>query len=49
MDSAASRTPPVAYLLRSYPRLSQTFILNEMLALEGIGQELRLFAMSDPK
>jgi len=49
MTSAAAGTPPVAYLLRSYPRLSQTFILNEMLALEGIGQELRLFAMSDPK
>jgi glycosyltransferase involved in cell wall biosynthesis len=35
-----------AYILRSYPRLSQTFILNEILALEGIGVELLVFAMT---
>ncbi len=35
-----------AYILRSYPRLSQTFILNEILALEGIGVELLIFAMT---
>ena len=27
----------VAYVVRSWPRLSQTFILNEILSLEQIG------------
>ena len=35
-----------AYILRSYPRLSQTFILNEILALEEIGVDLLIFAMT---
>lgn len=36
----------VAYVVRSWPRLSQTFILNEVLALERLGLELAIFAMS---
>lgn len=40
--------PRIAYLLRSYPRLSQTFILHEILALEQIGVPLHLFAMTNP-
>jgi glycosyltransferase involved in cell wall biosynthesis len=35
----------VGYILRSYPRLSQTFILNEMLALEQRGLRLAIFAL----
>ena len=38
----------IGYLLRSYPRLSQTFILNEILALEKIGVSIQIFAMTDP-
>jgi glycosyltransferase involved in cell wall biosynthesis len=38
----------IGYLLRSYPRLSQTFILNEILALERIGVSIRVFALTDP-
>jgi glycosyltransferase involved in cell wall biosynthesis len=35
----------VMYLTRSWPRLSQTFIVNEVLALERLGVELEIFAM----
>jgi glycosyltransferase involved in cell wall biosynthesis len=38
----------VVYLLRSYPRLSQTFILDEMRALERLGVPLMIVAMTDP-
>ncbi len=35
----------VIYLTRSWPRLSQTFIVNEVLALERLGVELEIFAV----
>lgn len=38
----------VAYLLKRFPRLSETFILHEMLALEARGMQLRVFAIQDP-
>ncbi|HET7160050.1 MAG TPA: hypothetical protein VFI62_13720, partial [Burkholderiales bacterium] len=38
----------IAYILRSYPRLSQTFIVNEILALEQLGTQLHLFAITNP-
>jgi glycosyltransferase involved in cell wall biosynthesis len=38
----------IGYLLRSYPRLSQTFIVNEILALEAIGVPIEIFALTDP-
>lgn len=38
-------SPRVAYVVRSWPRLSQTFVLNEVLALERLGCELSIFAM----
>ncbi|HWQ13749.1 MAG TPA: glycosyltransferase [Roseiflexaceae bacterium] len=41
--------PAVAYIVRSFPRLSQTFILNEILALEARGVPLRIFAVTDPR
>src|SRR5204863_19027 len=31
-----------------YPRLSQTFILNEIRALERLGLRIRIFAITDP-
>src|SRR3954451_5363649 len=34
----------VAYLLKRYPRLSQTFVLNEMLELERQGVEVVVLA-----
>ena len=50
---AASREPgtepvEVAYFLRSWPRLSQTFILDEILMLERMGIDLCIFALTDP-
>jgi glycosyltransferase involved in cell wall biosynthesis len=39
----------VAYVVRSWPRLSQTFVLGEVLALERQGVQLVLFSMTDPR
>ncbi len=39
----------IGYLLRSYPRLSQTFVLNEILALEKIGVSIQIFALTNPR
>ena len=36
----------VAYLVRSWPRLTQTFVLDEVLNLERLGVDVRLFALS---
>jgi glycosyltransferase involved in cell wall biosynthesis len=36
----------VMYLTRSWPRLSQTFIVNEILALERRGVDLEVYAMA---
>lgn len=36
----------VAYVVRSWPRLSQTFILNEILTLERIGVSISIFALT---
>jgi glycosyltransferase involved in cell wall biosynthesis len=41
--------PTIGYLIRSYPRLSQTFILNEILALEEAGVALQLFPITNPR
>jgi glycosyltransferase involved in cell wall biosynthesis len=35
----------VIYVVRSWPRLSQTFVLNEVLALERRGTELSIFSL----
>jgi glycosyltransferase involved in cell wall biosynthesis len=39
----------IGYILRSYPRLSQTFILNEILALEQAGVNIQIFALTNPQ
>jgi glycosyltransferase involved in cell wall biosynthesis len=44
----SSSNKQIGYLLRSYPRLSQTFILNEILALERIGVSIQVFALTNP-
>ncbi|HLZ24961.1 MAG TPA: glycosyltransferase [Ktedonobacterales bacterium] len=52
IESQATPAPSpgieVAYLLKRYPRLSETFILHEMLALEELGLRLRVYSMMDP-
>jgi hypothetical protein len=47
--TAAREPSAVAYLLRSYPRLSQTFILQEILALEALGVRIQLWPVTDPR
>ncbi|HET9589626.1 MAG TPA: glycosyltransferase family 4 protein, partial [Anaerolineales bacterium] len=44
----SSSNKQIGYLLRSYPRLSQTFVLNEILALEKIGVSIQIFALTNP-
>ena len=39
---------PVAYLTKRFPRLSETFILDEILGLEASGVPLLLVAIADP-
>ena len=45
-----TQTPPrpIGYMLKRYPRLSETFILNEMRALERLGTHLRVFSLMNP-
>jgi glycosyltransferase involved in cell wall biosynthesis len=38
-----------AYLLKRFPRLSETFVLNEMLELQRQGIALRVYALADPR
>lgn len=37
--------PRVAYVLRTFPKLSETFILGEILALRRLGVDVRVFAL----
>lgn len=41
-------TPRVAYVLKMFPRFSETFILSEILELERQGLELRIFSLKRP-
>lgn len=40
--------PQIAYILKMYPRFSETFILNEVLELERQGMRLQIFALKKP-
>lgn len=42
-------TPTLAYILKGYPRISETFISNEILLLEKLGFTMRLFSMRRPR
>src|SRR6266576_3802995 len=39
----------LGYIVSTWPSLSQTFVLNEVLALERRGVQLRIFSIKDPK
>ena len=39
---------PIAYVLKMFPRFSETFILNELLELERQGVALRIFSLKEP-
>ncbi len=44
-----SKQPVLGYILKGYPRISETFISNEILLLERMGFKLRLFPMRLPR
>ena len=46
MPPAESRR--VGYVMKMYPRLAETFILNEILAHEAAGLELEIFSLRSP-
>jgi hypothetical protein len=46
--NAEKLTPRVAYLLKTFPRLSETFILNEILGLEKLGMNIEIFSLKRP-
>lgn len=53
MSPAGNRVPTggeprVGYVLKKYPRLSETFILSEILGLEALGVPLCVFSLRSP-
>lgn len=44
----ASRGAPLALLVKTWPKLSETFILEEVLGLQRVGVPLRLYALEPP-
>ena len=45
----ASHQPYLGMILKGYPRISETFISNEILLLEKIGFPIHLFSMRQPR
>jgi colanic acid/amylovoran biosynthesis glycosyltransferase len=41
-------TPRIGYVLKRYPRYSETFVVNEILAHEAAGLSLEIFALRPP-
>ena len=46
---SSSSSAPIAYIMKRYPRLSETFILNEIAVMEGLGASLELFSLLPPE
>ncbi|NUO82312.1 glycosyltransferase, partial [candidate division KSB1 bacterium] len=46
MTNTSDKT--IGFILKGYPRLSETFILNEILLLERLGFKLHIIAMRNP-
>jgi glycosyltransferase involved in cell wall biosynthesis len=40
---------PVAYVMKRYPRLTETFILNEIRAMERMGAKINIFSLLPPE
>jgi len=38
--------PKIGYVLKRYPRYSETFIVNEILAHEAAGQPIEIFSLT---
>ncbi len=39
----------IGYVMKRYPRLTETFILNEIAVMEGLGADLELFSLLQPE
>jgi glycosyltransferase involved in cell wall biosynthesis len=48
MPARNDEEPLVGYVIKMFPRLSETFILNEVLELERQGLNLRIFSLKHP-
>ena len=48
MKAETPQRPTIGYLVSTWPRLSATFILNEVLAVERSGASVRIFSVKDP-
>ena len=48
VELAEDPGPVVGYLTKRFPRLSETFILDEIIGLEAAGVPLQLWAIADP-
>lgn len=46
MSSGNRKT--IGFILKGYPRLSETFITNEILLLEKLGYDIHIFALQNP-
>jgi glycosyltransferase involved in cell wall biosynthesis len=46
---ASPATPRIAYVVKRYPRYSETFIVNEILAHEAAGAQLEIFSLRAPE
>lgn len=44
-----SRSPVLGMILKGYPRISETFISNEIFLLENLGFSIHLFSMRHPR
>lgn len=48
MSSETASNRKIAYILKMFPRFSETFILNEILELERAGLDLEIFSLKTP-
>ncbi|MHB1936087.1 MAG: glycosyltransferase [Acidobacteriaceae bacterium] len=48
LNNGGTKAPKIAYLLKTYPRLSETFILNEILGMEELGARLHILSLRRP-
>ncbi len=44
-----TRSPVLGMILKGYPRISETFISNEILLLESLGFKIHIFSMRQPR
>ncbi len=49
MPEEMDARPVLGMILKGYPRISETFISNEILLLEGLGFAIRIFSMRRPR